>query len=270
MSELETPTSEQPAPKPANPLWDVFSQANITTGLAVLAVVLAAAPYVAPRVSTYLVEKGLMGNVGMLRTASNQLRANDAAQATQLAQQQIKAHHNAIFNDPADPVIGNGPIKVVEFLDYQCAYCRAATPQVKQFLAANPDVQLVVKEYPVIHPQNSIALAAYGIEAYKAGKYEQVHYGFLMHNFHPENPDVKVEGDVNTIIAGAGLDPAVLKAHLNDQDLKDQINRTVDLGSDLGLDGTPAFIVGDTLINGINMAGVQAAVDAQRAAAKGK
>ncbi|MEI9904297.1 MAG: DsbA family protein [Asticcacaulis sp.] len=269
MSEPETPTTERVTPRPAHPLWDVFSQANITTGLAVLAVVLAAAPYVVPKISTYLVEKGLMNKPALLYAANDAYQAQKAKEAAVTATQQIKAHHDAIFNDPSDPVIGAGPIKVVEFLDYQCAYCRAATPQVKAFLAANPDVQLVVKEYPVVHPENSIALAALGIEAFKAGHYEAVHYGFLDHNFHPEISG-NIEGEVSDIVGKAGLDPAALKASMNDPAIKQQINRTIDLGGELGIDGTPTFVIGDTMVNGANMAGLQAAVAAQRANANRK
>lgn len=260
VSEPETP------PKSDGLLTEVFSQANITTALAVLAVVLAAAPYVAPQVRAWQVQQGLMSRPEMLLTASQALRANQTAKAAAAATQQINAHRNAIFNDPADPVIGKGPIKVVEFLDYQCAYCRAATPAVHAFLAANPDVQLVVKEYPVVHPENSVALAALGIEAYKSGRYEAIHYGFLGHNFHPEAPG-NIEGDVDAIARKAGLDPATLKAGMKDPAIKDQINRTIALGDNLGIDGTPTFVVGDRMINGADITALQAAVAAQR---KGK
>ena len=268
MSELETPTSSNPAPKPANALAEVFSQANITLGLAVLAVVLAGAPYVIPKVRAWQVEKGLMSKPEMLLTASQRLRDGQAAQAAAQAQAQIKAHHNAIFNDPSDPVIGNGPIKVVEFLDYQCAYCRAATPSVQAFLAANPDVQLVVKEYPVVHPENSIALAAYGIEASKAGKYEAVHYALLGHDFHPEQSGRNIGGEVDAIVAQAGLDPVAFRKGMNDPVVKDQINRTIDLGSNLGINGTPTFIVGDRMVNGADLRALDDAVQAVRSAKK--
>ncbi len=260
MSEPETP------PTSDGLLAEVFSQANITTALAVLAVVLAAAPYVAPQVRAWQVRQALLSRPAMIYEASDAYQAQKASETAAAAVQQIKAHRAAIFNDPADPVIGNGRIKVVEFLDYQCAYCRAATPSVQAFLAANPDVQLVVKEYPVVHPENSVALAALGIEAYKSGKYEAVHYGFLGHNFHPEAPG-NIETDVDAIAVKAGLDPAALKAGMKDPAVKDQINRTIALGSNLGIDGTPTFIVGDTMINGANITALQAAVDSQR---KGK
>ena len=271
MSEPETPTTEQPSPKPANPLLDVFSQANITTGLAVLAVVLAAAPYLMPKVAAYQVSKGLMSQPVILAQASDALqqqqydeRRKAVAKAAAAAPALIKAHYNEIFNDPADPVIGTGPIKVVEFLDYQCAYCRAATPMVKQFLADNPDVQLVVKEYPVVHPPNSQVLAAAGIEAWRAGRYEAIHYAFLEHNFHPEVSG-PIDGDLVAILKANGLDPAKVAAHVNDQSDNEQINHVMALGAELNIDGTPTFIVGNRMVAGADMEGLKAAVQAARA-----
>ncbi len=270
MPEPETPTTDQPSPSPANPLWEVFSQANITTGLAVLAVVLAAAPYVMPKVAAYQVSKGLLNQPVILAQASDALQQQEyaerqkaVARAAAAAPALIKAHYNEIFNDPADPVIGKGPIKVVEFLDYQCAYCRAATPGVKQFLADNPDVQLVVKEYPVVHPPNSQVLAAAGIEAWKQGHYEAVHYAFLEHNFHPEVSG-PIDADLAAILKANGLDPAKVAAGMNDQADNSQINRTMALGTQLNIDGTPTFIVGNRMVAGADMAGLQAAVQAAR------
>ena len=52
MSNPETPASKDSSP--------LFSQANITTGLAVLAVILAGAPYVVPQLQAHLVRNGLM------------------------------------------------------------------------------------------------------------------------------------------------------------------------------------------------------------------
>ncbi|HVZ30482.1 MAG TPA: DsbA family protein [Asticcacaulis sp.] len=258
--------SENPAPELAKS--SLFTQANITTALAVLAVVLAGAPYMVPQLQSWQVEKGLMARPTVLVDASKALQKQQMAQSAKADRLAINAHRESIFNDKSDPVIGKGPIKVVEFLDYQCAYCRAATPAVRDFLAENPDVQLVVKEYPIVHPDNSAALAALAIAASRAGKYEAVHYGFLGHDFHPEIPNARIAGDVDAITAKAGLDPAALKESMKDPAIQEQINRTINLGISLGINGTPTFIVGDQMVNGADITALQNAVQAQRAASK--
>ena len=254
----------EPATPPASDdgfsFKDVFSQANITTALAVFAAILAVAPYVTPRLQTYIVEKGLMAQPAMLEAANDKLNAQKRAEAAQTSAEAILAPHDSIFNDKLDPVIGNpkAPIKVVEFLDYQCAYCRAATPFVKDFLAANPDVQLVVKEYPVVHGQSSFVLAAYGMAANQQGHYDAVHYAFLTQTLHNQ-------ADLEALLTKAGLDVNAATTAAKTPAISDHINKTVALGTDLNITGTPTFIVGDQMVDGADMNALATAVAATRA-----
>jgi len=257
----ETPTTENPAPKAsaANFFAEVFSQANITTGLAVFAVVLAAAPYVVPKLQAYQVQRGLMAQPSMLVAAIDKYQQQKTDQAADTMAVAIKARHDSIFNDKADPVINPaGKIKVVEFLDYQCAYCRAATPALHAFLEANPDVQLIVKEYPVVHPPVSVKLAYYGMAAYKGGHYDVVHYALLTEK-------IETEAAMNSVLARAGLDPAATTSVANSAEVADHIKRTVQLGEDLGITGTPTFIVGNTSVDGARIDELSKAVAAVRA-----
>ena len=261
--ETETRT-ETPAPaaKPSQPASPgVFTQANITTGLAVLAVILAAAPYVIPQVQAYQVRAGMMARPAILMDVSKALQTEQAANAAKDAQAAIVAHHDSIFNDKTDPTIGAGPIKVVEFLDYQCAYCRAATPAMKEFLAENPDVTLVVKEYPVVHPPSSRALAAYALAAFKEGKYAGLHYALL-------TEEIKSQDDMNALLEKAGVDPKAAHDTATSSTIADQIDKTIALGGELNITGTPTFIVGDRMVNGADIAALTSAVAAERAKLK--
>ena len=263
MTDPDTPTTERPKPESetatSRPSW--LNQANITTGLALLAVILAAAPYVVPQIEAWQVRSGLLAKPAVLQDAFEALQAQKAQQATLTAAEAIKAHHESIFNDPADPVIGNprGKVKVVEFLDYLCAYCRAASPQVKDFLAANPDVQLVVKEYPVVHPPASVSLAHIGMAVAKSGHYEEIHYALL-------DNGLQTDADIDVVLKQQGLDPAAVRTAAKADAIGEHIAKTIDLGSNLGINGTPTFIVGDKMVNGADLNALQAAVAAQRKA----
>ena len=71
-----------PEAKPAL-LREIFTQANIAVGLAVFAVVLAAAPYVVPPVRTWMVREAMLSRPDMLQDASDKLRAQMQAKADQ-------------------------------------------------------------------------------------------------------------------------------------------------------------------------------------------
>ncbi len=240
-------------------LWkDLFSQANITTGLAVFAVVLAGAPYVVPQIQSFVVERGMLNRPAMLQTAISKLNAQNDADKAQAMATAIKSKHDSLFNDKSDPVLGNpnARIKIVEFLDYNCGYCRAATPVLKEFLAKNPDVAIVVKEYPVIN-QNSRPLAAFALGAAQAGKYEAVHYALMTEH-------VGSETEMTTLLGTLGLDPAVVRANAASAEVKAHIDRVLQLGTDLGITGTPTFIIGDTVIDGAKLDELEKAVTAAR------
>ena len=263
MTDPDTPTTERPTPQyeTATPRPSWLNQANITTGLALAALILAGAPYVVPQIQAWEVRSALIHKPTILQDGIEALQAQKASQAATTATEAIKAHHESIFNDPADPVVGNpkGKIKVVEFLDYLCAYCRAANPQIKAFLAANPDVELIIKEYPVVHPPASVELAHIGMAVAKSGHYEEIHYALL-------DDGLKSEADIDVVLKQQGLDPAKVRTDAKAGAIEAHVAKTIDLGRELEINGTPTFIVGDTEVAGANLPALQAAVAAQRKA----
>jgi protein-disulfide isomerase len=253
------PAQTSAAPAKPKSLWtDILSQANITTGLAVFAVVLAGAPYVVPPVQSFMVEKGLLNRPVMLQTAINKLNAQNDADKARAMSVAIRSKHDSLFNDKSDPVLGNpnAPIKIVEFLDYNCGYCRAATPVLKDFLAKNPDVAIIVKEYPVIN-QNSRPLAAFALGAAQAGQYEAVHYALM-------NEHVGSEDEMTGLLNALGLDPVAVRANAASAEVKAHIDKVLQLGADLGVTGTPTFIIGDQSIDGAKIEDLEKAVKAAR------
>lgn len=263
MTDPDTPTTERPTPhyETATPRPSWLNQANITTGLALAALILAGASYVVPQIQAWQVRSALIHKPAILQDGFEALQAQKASAAAQTASEAIKAHRESIFNDPADPVVGNpaGKIKVVEFLDYLCAYCRAASPQVKAFLAANPDVQLIVKEYPVVHPPASVGLAHIGMAVAKSGHYEEIHYALL-------DNALTTDADIDVVLKQQGLDPTEVRAAAKADAIGEHIAKTIDLGRELEINGTPTFIVGNAEVDGANLPALQAAVAAQRKA----
>jgi protein-disulfide isomerase len=265
VTEENTPAPEnagQPdnAPRPASPssLGAVFTQANITLGLSVLAVILAAAPYVVPQLQAYQVRAGLMARPSMLQDASVELQKQQRAEAYARTVDGIRTHQASLYKDASDPVLGDpkAPVKIVAFLDYNCGYCRAASPKLKAFLDENKDVAIVVKEYPVISP-NSRALAAFALAAAKTGRYEAMHYALM---------DTKVtsDADIIAVMTRAGVDLKTVSDAAASKDIHEHIDRVVMLGSDLNVTGTPGFIVGQKFIDGAKLDELKAAVEAER------
>ena len=58
---------------------------------------------------------------------------------------------DAVFNDPDAPVQGNpdGDVTLVKYFDYQCPFCKRMHPMLKDVVAEDGNVRLVMKDWPI-------------------------------------------------------------------------------------------------------------------------
>ena len=76
-------------------------------------------------------------------------------------------------SDPNAPNLGNpeGDVTVVEFFDYNCPYCRSAGQTLQALLAADVNVRVIYREWPILGEDSVIAARA-ALAAREQGKYE--------------------------------------------------------------------------------------------------
>jgi protein-disulfide isomerase len=136
-------------------------------------------------------------------------------------------------------------VTVVEFLDYRCGYCKKAQPAVAELLERDPDVRLIVKEFPILGPDSvtagKLALAALELDRSKFGP---LHDALMAH-----------QGNLTELAAydlaeEAGYDTDALRALAESTEIDDRLQQNYQLAQALGLQGTPAFIVGGEIIRG--------------------
>ncbi|MDC7681695.1 DsbA family protein [Asticcacaulis sp. BYS171W] len=251
MSDTEPTTP----PAKSEPL---LSKSNLTLALATGAFVLALAPYVLPNIQGLIVRGGILSRPEALMEGSRALQAKQDAELRQSVETAIKANEGALIAVD-DPVLGNpkAAITIVEFQDYLCGYCKAAAPQIEAFLKENPDVRVVVKEYPVIRPDQSRFLAGLALAARDTGHYEAVHHALYA-------GDLKTDADVDQVLTAAGVNPADIRAKAQTPAVQAKIDETLKLGQSLGIQATPNFIIGGVLVNGADLNQVKTLVAAER------
>src|SRR6187455_1644443 len=73
-------------------------------------------------------------------------------------------------------VLGNpaGSVTLVEFTDYACTYCRRSLADVDSLIAANPDLRVVMREFPILSPE-SVDAARMALAAAQQGRYAKFH-----------------------------------------------------------------------------------------------
>lgn len=151
----------------------------------------------------------------------------------------IAANRQAIVQPVGNAWAGNpnGDVTVVEYLDYNCTFCRASLPVIDQLVAADPKVKVVYRELPVLSDESRLA-ARYAIVAARQGRYAPLHKAL-----YAGGP--LTEASMDAAIRSAGLDPAKVKAAAEAPDVQAAIDANLALGRPLNLSGTPGWVIGN-------------------------
>ena len=127
----------------------------------------------------------LLAHPEVLQEAIDKLQDRADAQKAADARTAVASRRGLLERDPRDAVLGNpkGPVTVVEFFDYRCPFCKGAEPAVEKLLADNPDVRLVLKQFPILdiedqtHISEDASRAA--LAALAQGRFASVHRALL-------------------------------------------------------------------------------------------
>lgn len=143
-----------------------------------------------------------------------------------------------VFTPFPGVVLGNpqGTKVLVEFTDYNCPYCEASLKDVNRLVAEDPNLKVVVREWPIF--EGSDVASRMALAAGLQGKYRAFH-------------DSMFElGDVNAAARAAGLDMARAEADAASDAVTAEIANNLELARALGFTGTPAWIAGRKPIGG--------------------
>lgn len=194
-----------------------------------------------------VIREYLMKNPEVVLQAMQELQARQEKVEKEQQLSALKENRRALLSNPDDPVMGNpkGDVTVVEFFDYQCGYCKRVFPSLMDTAKADGKVRMVMKELPVLGPA-SIAAARHALAAKMQGqaKYDAFHHAMMT----ARGP--VTEDSIMAAAKTAGLDTTKLAADAKRPEIEQQLRANMELASTLGISGTPAFVIGDTLIPG--------------------
>lgn len=222
--------------------------------LAVLAALLVACgqPQAGPKVDPAFGEKVrayLLANPEVLIEVSNALKAKQARES-------LGAYRRQLEHDPRDRVLNpQGVITVVELFDYNCGYCKVIAPQVLELARTHPQVRFVFKDM-VIFGETSEFAAAGAALARTPEQFIALHHDLMAAK--PLNDDVAAR-----IMSAHGIDPAAARREQASAARKAYLRDVHTVAGGLAIEGTPAFIVGDTLIPGADPDALKAAIAAE-------
>ena len=100
------------------------------------------------------IEDYLVNNPDVLREAIEALDKRDKEVAAAQQKKVVADQAGALFSSKFQATIGNpkGNATLVEFFDYNCHFCKGALPDVTKLMKDDPNLKLVLKDYPVLGP----------------------------------------------------------------------------------------------------------------------
>ena len=146
-----------------------------------------------------------------------------------------RAFPGAVLGNP------NGSKTLVKFTDYACSYCRVSVPEVERLIAQDPELKVVLREWPIF--QGSEAAARMSLAAAQQGKYDAFYHA--MFELGPPNPQ-----SIAAAAQRAGLDMNAANAFAASDAVTAEIAKNQALAGELGFSGTPSWIAGGEIVEG--------------------
>lgn len=203
---------------------------GLVGSLLTAAIILFAAPQMAgPRI----VRSALMAEPQILVDAADALRDRQYAPILATHRTALETPFGSSWKGARD-----ADVTLVEFYDYACSYCRASRADIERLLKEDGKLRIVFRELPILGPE-SLSAARLSLAASKAGRFESFHEN-LWESGRP-GPETLAQA-----AASAGIAAIVPE----DPQIEAELRRNFEIAQQLGVTGTPMFVVGDRVMNG--------------------
>ncbi|HEY1097195.1 MAG TPA: DsbA family protein [Alphaproteobacteria bacterium] len=152
---------------------------------------------------------------------------------------------DGLYDYPLTPFVGpkDAKLVVVEFFDYNCGFCKRVVPDFVKLIGEEPDVKFMFKELPILSAESEVA-ARFALAANKQGKYIEYHTALMEHQG-PISQEL-----IEKTATDVGLDLAQLKKDADGADVAAALQKNMALARELGVQGTPFFVIGKERVPG--------------------
>lgn len=188
----------------------------------------------------------LMREPEIIYQALEELQRRQAAEQAAQQKEMLTSRKDDLFNDPATPIIGNpdGDVTLVEFVDYRCPYCHRVLTSIQALIQEDSALRVALKELPVLGEDSvRAARAALASRMQDQSLYLDFHLALM-------TAEDLSQGGIRIVAEQVGLDPDQLEDDMKSDEVSAAIDANYELASALGIQGTPAFVIGETLVPG--------------------
>ncbi|HLH49830.1 MAG TPA: DsbA family protein [Roseiarcus sp.] len=195
-----------------------------------------------------VVKDYLIAHPEVLREALDALDKHEKQAAAEAQKKIVADQSSLLFSSPHQATVGNpnGGATLVEFFDYNCHYCKGALPDIARLMKDDPNLKVVLKDFPVLGPDSvEAARVAIAVRNQLTGdKFWQFHQKLLgMHGRVGKAEALAVAKDL-------GLDMDRLNKDMATPEARTSIEEVMRMADALQINGTPSFVVGQEVVIG--------------------
>ncbi|NIF31189.1 thioredoxin domain-containing protein [Enterobacter sp. Cy-643] len=169
----------------------------------------------------------------------------------------------ALFNDPASPRFGakKPTLTLVNFTDYNCPYCKQLDPMLEKIVQKYPDVAVIVKPLP-FKGESSVLSARTVLTTWR----QHPDQFLALHEKLMQKKGYHDAASIAAAVEKSGATPVT-----PDEKSMETLSTNLQLARIVGVQGTPATIIGDEMIPGaVPWETLEEVVKEKLAAAHGK
>ncbi len=137
----------------------------------------------------------------------------------------------------------DGDVTLVVFTDYACGFCRASVPDVDRLIREDKRLKVVFRELPIIAPQSRDA-AIMALAAARQGKYDAFHHAMFAAGSLDKAAIAAAAEKVGVVTDGTA------DATANEALFQRELDSNLAIATQLQLNATPTWIVGNQLFQG--------------------
>jgi protein-disulfide isomerase len=211
-----------------------------------------------------IVREYLISHPEVLQEAMAELEKRQGEAEAAKHQAAVADNAKTLFSSPNQVVLGNpnGNVTMVEFFDYNCGYCKRAMTDMLTLMQNDPNLKVVLKEFPVLGPGS--------VEAAKVATAVRMQdkTGKKYLEFHQKLLGGRGQADHARAIAVArevGVDMTRLAKDVESAETRASLQESFKLAEALGLNGTPSYVVGkDVVIGAVGLTALKEKINTAR------
>ena len=205
-----------------------------------------------------LLREALLENPEIIPEAIAELQAREARSI-------LSSYRSEIETPFPGAEAGNpdGDITLVEFFDFRCPFCQQANDDLARLLEDDANLRVVFKDMPVLdrgEEQISRQAALAALAAARQGQYDTLRSAIYA------LPGQLTQERLIEAIRSVDVDEARIASDMKDAALSAVLDGNIELARNLGISGTPSYVIGDEVIQGaVGLRELKDAIARQRA-----